>query len=100
MESKNDILVAKLIDLTKSGKICWDRDCCGDFKCLGIKSVRVTVGDVSKNLYIQDADVDIAPTHRLQSTRLNDLYVVVRDSVMKKEIDAFMAELEEIGGKN
>ena len=100
MERKKDILVAKLIDLTKSGKIRWDRDCCGDFKCLGIKSVRVTVKEGSKNLYIQDAEADIAPTYRLESTRLGDLYAVVRDSVMKKEMDALMAELEEIVGKS
>lgn len=100
MENKKDILVAKLIDLTKSGKICWGRDCCGDFKCLGIKSVRVTVKEGSKNLYIQDAEADIAPAHRLESIRIGDLYEAVRDSVSKKEIDALMAELEEIAGKN
>lgn len=100
MGSKNDLLVAKLIDLTKSGKVGWGRDCYGDFKCLGIKSVRVTVKEGSKNLYIQDAGVDIAPTHRLESTRLGDLYAVVRDNVMKKEMDNLMAELEELGGKS
>lgn len=97
MGIKNDILVAKLIDLTKSGKICWGRDCCGDFKCLGIKSVRVTVKEGSKNLYIQDAGVDIAPTHRIDSMRLGDLYEAIRDSVSKNEIDALMAELDEMG---
>lgn len=97
MESKKDILVAKLIDLTKSGKIGWGRDCCGDFKCLGIKSVRVTVKEGSKNLYIQEAGVDIAPTHRIDSMRLGDLYEAIRDSVSKNEIDALMAELDEMG---
>ena len=97
MESKNDILVAKLIYLTKLGKISWGRDCCGHFKCLGIKSVRVTVKEGSTNWYVQDAGVDIAPAHRIDSMRLGDLYEAIRDSVSKKEIDALMAELDEMG---
>ena len=100
VEDKAGLLVSKLIELTKSGKISWKRDGFGNYLCVEVKSVYATVVSTEPIMYIRDSGDIRSPTHKIESDYIKELQVLVKDSVMKKEMDDLMAELEELGGKN